>query len=120
MEREEAEAIEKQIEEEEAAAAARREARVAKGATLPAEPESKAESSHVVVKLPDGRRLNRRFEKSCALQARAPLVHPASCRRADRAPDAHLPYMAGGCRLGRIVRSRDVRRVRFRPTQQLP
>ena len=55
--------------EEEAAAEARIHDRRAKGATLPAEPpQGAADATRVVVRMPDGRRLDRRFPKDCALR----------------------------------------------------
>jgi len=52
-----------------AAAAARRERRLAKAATLPAEPAAKADSTRVLVRLPNGQRLNRCFPRTSTLQA---------------------------------------------------
>ena len=52
----------------------KREARAAKAASLPAEPPPGPDASRVVVKLPDGRRLDRRFEKGAPLQAVVDLI----------------------------------------------
>ena len=54
--------------DEEAAEEARRAARLAKAAAVPPEPPAGPDATRLVVRLPDGRRLDRRFEKSCALQ----------------------------------------------------
>ena len=52
-----------------AAREARREARAAKAATLPDEPPgSSADAARVVVRMRDGRRLQRRFDRTCPLQ----------------------------------------------------
>ena len=52
-----------------AAREARCEARAAKAATLPDEPpRSSADAAHVVVRMRDGRRLQRRFDRTCPLQ----------------------------------------------------
>jgi len=47
---------------------AKLQARIAKAETLPAEPAANAGGSSVVVRMPDGERLVRRFPKDCALQ----------------------------------------------------
>lgn len=52
-----------------AAAVARRERRLAKAATLPAEPETKADATRVLVRMPNGQRLNRRFPRTSTLQS---------------------------------------------------
>mmetsp|Transcript_22643 Transcript_22643/g.37410 ORF Transcript_22643/g.37410 Transcript_22643/m.37410 type:complete len:474 (+) Transcript_22643:54-1475(+) len=67
QQRQELEAAEaRRAQEEDAAARAQREARVAKAATLPDEPATGG--THVIVRMPDGQRLSRRFPKSCCLQ----------------------------------------------------
>ena len=58
----------RRVEEAEAAAAARRDARAAKAAALPPEPAAGGGASRVVVKLADGRRLDRRFAKESPLE----------------------------------------------------
>jgi hypothetical protein len=72
------EAAAKEAEHAEAAAAeAKRASRIAKADSLPAEPPAGAEATRLVIKLPDGRRLDRRFEKECPLQAAIDLVESA-------------------------------------------
>jgi FAS-associated factor 2 len=71
--RHEAEAARKAEEEAEASEAAaesaKRAARLAKGGSLPDEPPSDAANvTRLVIRLPDGTRLDRRFEIGCALQ----------------------------------------------------
>jgi len=60
--------------EAEAVLEAKRATRLAKAATLPAEPPADVEATRLVIKLADGRRLDRRFEKSCLLQAAIAFV----------------------------------------------
>ena len=65
--------------EEVEALEARLQARRAKAQSLPDEPaQGSAEACRVVVKLPDGQRLDRRFPKTCHLQAVADWVESAS------------------------------------------
>ena len=52
----------------------KRRARMAKAELLPAEPEPGPEATRLVIRLPDGRRLDRRFDKACQLQAAVDLV----------------------------------------------
>jgi hypothetical protein len=56
------------VADDEAATAARRVARLAKAATLPPEPPAGEGATRLVIRLPDGRRLDRRFEKIAKLQ----------------------------------------------------
>ena len=58
----------------EAAVEAKRNARLAKDATLPPEPAAGSDATRLVIKLADGRRLDRRFAKECALQAAIDLI----------------------------------------------
>ena len=70
-----AEAEAQAVEAAEAEAAARRQAeRSNKAATLPPEPPAGVEATRLVIRLPDGRRLDRRFDKTCLLQAAIDLV----------------------------------------------
>jgi len=65
--------------EEVEALEARLQARRAKAQSLPDEPaQGSADACRVVVKLPDGQRLDRRFPKTCHLQAVADWVESAS------------------------------------------
>lgn len=61
----------------EAEASQRSTRRRAKADSLPPEPPSGAEATRLVIRLPDGRRLDRRFEKTCPLQAAIDLVESA-------------------------------------------
>ena len=45
-----------------------------KAERLPAEPAAGPDATRLVIRLPDGRRLDRRFDKACALQAAVDLV----------------------------------------------
>jgi len=59
---------------EEEAAERKRAVRAAKASELPAEPPSGPDATRVVVKLPDGRRLDRRFDKGEPLQCVVDLI----------------------------------------------
>ena len=71
--------------DEQAAVEARREARLAKAVAVPAEPPAGPNATRLVIKLPDGRRLDRRFDKSATLQAALDYVESED-------PDAETAY----------------------------
>lgn len=54
--------------DEQAAEEARIRAKIARGQAVPPEPPAGADATRLVIRLPDGRRLDRRFDKSTALQ----------------------------------------------------
>ena len=72
--------------DEQAAVEARREARLAKAVAVPAEPPAGPDATRLVIKLPDGRRLDRRFDKSATLQAALDYVESED-------PDAETAYV---------------------------
>ena len=69
-----ARAEEEAAEAEAQAAAARQQSRAARAAALPPEPPMGPDVSRLVIRLPDGRRLDRRFEKTDTLQLAIDLV----------------------------------------------
>ena len=69
-----ARAEEQAAEAEAQAAAARQQSRAARAAALPPEPPMGPDVSRLVIRLPDGRRLDRRFEKTDTLQLAIDLV----------------------------------------------
>ena len=77
QQQEEAAARARRAQDEEAALAAQREERLAKAAAVPPEPERKSDGTQLVVKMPDGQRLSRRFPKTCRLQVR-PALYPTA------------------------------------------
>lgn len=74
---EELERAQQQQLEEELAETRRREARRAKADTLPAEPAASSDVTQVVVRMPDGQRLTRRFGRECNLQAVVDFIESA-------------------------------------------
>ena len=71
--------------DEQAAVEARRQARLAKASAVPPEPPAGPDVTRLVIKLPDGRRLDRRFEKSAPLEAALAFVESED-------PDAETAY----------------------------
>ena len=110
----EAEAVQS-AQDAEAAAAARVDARRAKAAALPVEPPAGEEATRLVIRLPDGRRLDRRFAKDCPLQAAIDYVESSEPEIYELDLVANYPRKVGARAPRARANARHARATRHAP-----